>query len=311
MIIRMIGIVAVLACQFSWSAGYRVSLQGVKQLGMGHTGVALGTSAEALFFNPAGLALLDEGVHVSAGGFLLHSESVYQNLDTNAQARTESPLATPVDLYAAYQSDHGLSYGLGIYTPYGSSVIWPRDWAGSHLINTISMRAIMVQPSVALTVDDWVSVGAGVTYVNGAVEFDRNLNTSMQDTQGQRSRVVLSEEGIDAWGYNLGLLLQPLDWLSIGVDYRGRIDLEVKQGKANFSHVPASLTNYFSDTTFAANLPLPAELTLGVALHLTPDVLLALDWNYTFWSAYKSLDIDFGNNLNDSINPRNYQDTPT
>ena len=36
----------------AFAGGYRVSLQGQKQLAMGHTGVAVVNSAEVLFFNP-------------------------------------------------------------------------------------------------------------------------------------------------------------------------------------------------------------------------------------------------------------------
>ena len=38
------------------AGGYRVSLQGQKALGMGHTGVAMSDSSEVVFFNPAGMS---------------------------------------------------------------------------------------------------------------------------------------------------------------------------------------------------------------------------------------------------------------
>ena len=41
-----------------FAGGYRVGVQGHKQLAMGHTGVAVVTSAESAFFNPAGLGLI-------------------------------------------------------------------------------------------------------------------------------------------------------------------------------------------------------------------------------------------------------------
>ena len=45
-----------LAGSTAFAGGYRVSIQGQKQLAMGHTGVAVVNSAEIAFFNPAGMA---------------------------------------------------------------------------------------------------------------------------------------------------------------------------------------------------------------------------------------------------------------
>jgi len=44
-----------LASASMFAGGYRVSVQGQKQLAMGHTGVAVVNSAEVTFFNPAGM----------------------------------------------------------------------------------------------------------------------------------------------------------------------------------------------------------------------------------------------------------------
>ena len=47
-----------LAGSTAFAGGYRVSIQGQKQLAMGHTGVAVVNSAEVAFFNPAGMVYL-------------------------------------------------------------------------------------------------------------------------------------------------------------------------------------------------------------------------------------------------------------
>ncbi len=48
-----------LATAVTYAGGYRVSLQGQRALGMGHTGVAVVNSAELGFFNPSGLVYLE------------------------------------------------------------------------------------------------------------------------------------------------------------------------------------------------------------------------------------------------------------
>ena len=46
--------------------GYQVNSLSAKQLGMGHTGIALELGAESMFFNPAGMAFMDKTFDLSA-----------------------------------------------------------------------------------------------------------------------------------------------------------------------------------------------------------------------------------------------------
>ena len=47
--------------------GYQVNAQSTKQAGMGHVGVAMKLGAESMHFNPAGLAFMENKIHLSAG----------------------------------------------------------------------------------------------------------------------------------------------------------------------------------------------------------------------------------------------------
>ena len=136
-----------LASAAMYAGGYRVSLQGNKSLAMGHTGAAIIDSSELVFFNPAVLVFLEHKLSISAGGFGVFSDVVYQNETTGASTETNSLVGTPFYLYGVYQATDWLAFGLGIYTPFGSSVEYQDDWVGLHLINNIKLSAIFVQPS--------------------------------------------------------------------------------------------------------------------------------------------------------------------
>ena len=69
-----------------YAGGYRVAIQGQKQLAMGHAGVAVISSAETTFFNPAGLSFLDGKLNVSLGGTAIFSKSKFQNLADSYEA---------------------------------------------------------------------------------------------------------------------------------------------------------------------------------------------------------------------------------
>ena len=297
----------------SYAGGYRVSTQGQRALAMGHSGVAVVNSAELAFFNPAGLVYLENKINISAGMTGVISNVKWQNEMTGGFAETESSLRTPFYLYASYSVSEKLALGLSVYTPYGSSVEWPTDWAGSHLINNIDLQAIYIQPLISYKITDNLSVGGGPIFVTGSVNFNRNINRTLTDEQGNRSNVEVDASGVTSFGWSASAMYSPMENLRIGVNYRSEIILEAKDGDATFSNVPNSPLAPVSNGTvsFDAELPMPAELTVGLSYEFDK-WLFAFDYNRTFWGVYESLDIDFApENIPDSFNPRNYKDSST
>ena len=68
--------------------------------------------------------------------------------------------------------------------------------------------------------------------------------------------------------------------------------------------------NQTPNTTFNADLPLPAEVTSGLSYQVTDKWMVAFDYNYTLWSVYEALDVKFANGT-ESLNPRNYKNSST
>ncbi|OYQ37459.1 transporter [Flavobacterium cyanobacteriorum] len=294
----------------AFAGGYRVSLQGQKQLAMGHTGVAVVNSAEVLFFNPAGMAFLENDFNASIGGNALFSRTKFQNSTYNWKSSTEN-FGTPFTAYVAYRVNDWLSAGLAVYTPYGSSVDWDQDWQGSHLVNNIDLMAVYIQPSIALKISDRFSIGGGPIFVTGSVEFNRNLSRSLINEQMQRSDVTIDASNVTAWGWTAGFMFNPVDEMRIGLNYRSEITMEARDGDATFHDIPAFLQGTFSNTTFNADLPLPAELTVGLSYEFSDKFMMAFDYNRAFWNVYDALVVDFANNVPTSVNPRNYKDAST
>ena len=297
-----------LAGSTAFAGGYRVSIQGQKQLAMGHTGVAVVNSAEVAFFNPAGMAYLDKKFNVSVGANALFANVKFQNSTYNWTAESKN-VGTPFSVYATYKLNDWLTAGLAVYTPYGSAVDWDQDWEGAHLVNNIDLQAIFVQPSVSIRMGEHFSLGGGVIYASGSVNLNRNLSMNpLLSDDGQPSDVTIDAKGITAWGYTAGFMFNPTDKLRIGMNYRSEIIMEARGGDATYNDTPSF--NPLANTTFDADLPLPAELTVGLSYEVTDKLLFAFDYNRTMWSVYKALDVKFGNGT-ESLNPRNYQNVST
>ena len=289
------------------AGGYRVATQGQKALGMGHTGVAMTDSAESIFFNPGAITKLKADSEIVGGISLLKASTQYVNEETLADVETEDSLGTPINFYLTQRYSEDISWGFGVYTPYGNKVAWPTDWQGSHLVNYIELQAIYLQPTIAYQISDATSIGFGPTLVVGAVEFNRNANTSLTDEDGNRSNVTIEAQNVTAWGFNLGILHEVNEKTRLGFNYRSEVILEARGGDADFNDFPDAL-GVSSSGKFDADLPLPAELTLGFAYDYSDKLTLAFDYNYTFWDVYEELVIEFDNGSS-SVNPRNYQNS--
>lgn len=305
-------IVIILSCLFLsnqvFAGGYRVALQGQKALGMGHTGVAVTESSEVVFFNPAGMSFLSSSTDMTAGMTFIDGITKFQNTTSHVSAETDNPIGTPFYLYYAKRHDQTTSYGLGVYTPYGNTVEWKKDWPGSHLVNNIKLKTFYIQPTVSFKINESLSFGFGPTYVVGNIEFNRNLSTSLVDENNQRANVTIEATGISSLGFNLGGMIKPIKKITFGVNYRSKVELKAAGEEADFENIPTSMQTGYADTTFDATLVLPAELTIGLTYQLSKATLFAFDVNRTFWSAYKNLNVEFKNAAGMSLNPRNYSD---
>ena len=305
--IKILAIVGVCISTSAFAGGYRVALQGQSAIGMGHTGVSASENSETVFFNPAGMSFLDKKFDITTGVTLIDGVTKYQNVDSNTSAETDNPVGTPLSLYVAQKYNQDFSYGFGFYTPFGNTVEWEKDWPGSHLVNNISLTTMFFQPTISYKFKDIVSVGIGPSFVSGSVDFNRNLSTALVDENGDRANVTIKASNITAWGYNVGLRVKPTKEISFGASYRSQVDLEARGESADFQNIPASMSVAYPDTTFDADLVLPAELTVGMSLSIG-DTVVAIDVNRTFWSAYEDLDVTFMNSVGLSANPRNYAD---
>jgi len=303
-------LVVMLVTAVTYAGGYRVSLQGQRSLAMGHSGVAVVHNAESAFFNPAGLVHLENKLNIAVGGFGVFSDVLYQNSETGARAQTNSPTGTPVYLYASYGISEKLAVGLAVYTPYGSTVEYPTDWAGSHLVNNIELSAIYIQPMVSYAINEKLSVGGGPILAIGSVNFNRNLSRTATDLEGNRSNVTIDASGVTAFGYSLAAMYKANEKWSFGVNYRAKIDIEAEEGDATFANVANTPLAPVQNGTvkFDAAIPLPAELTIGTSYQMNEKWLFAFDYVWAGWDAYENLNVDFApESYPDSVNPRNYK----
>jgi long-chain fatty acid transport protein len=294
-----------------YAGGYRVALQGQRMLGMAHAGLSVFDNPETAYFNPAGMSFLKDKFAVSFGVSGIISKVKFQNSLYNWQAETQNPVGTPFYLYMTYQTGDNISFGLAIYTPFGSSAVWDDQWTGSQIVREISMKVFYIQPSLAYKFSDMLSLSASLIMAYGEINYEKDINRYLTDEQGNKTYAVLNSGMVSSAGYALSLAFRPSDKVSIGMNYRSEITLDAKYGKAEFENVPAYLSNRLTTSGFSAKLPMPAEFGIGLSVKPTDKLLIAADYNRTYWSVYEKLVINFSNGLPPSIADKYYNNTNT
>lgn len=289
--------------------GYAVNVQGNKQTGMGHVGTALNFDASSMQWNPGALATLDQKYSFSVGGFATLIKTEYTG--ALGKEETDNPTGTPFYLYGSMKVNNKLAIGLGVYTPFGNTVDWGKDWSGKYLIQDIQLKAIYIQPTISYQLADWISVGAGLNIVYGEFSLNKDFPI-LNPTDGSfvtNGNVELSGSRI-RYGYNLGVFLQPSEKLNIGISYRSQVDIELdySDGDAKFSNIPTTFAPAFPNGGVAATLPLPASFNLGVAYQIDEKWLVSADVNFVQWDVYKSLDFDFENDPTGKLDSKSNRD---
>ncbi len=308
--LRQLTLIALFAMPASdWAQGFQVNLQGQKQQAMGGAGVACMQDAAAVFFNPGGVSFL-QGNSVTAGVSPTIAYAKFLDASSNTISDTKSPVSYPFTGYAAFslKDSSKLKLGLGVYTPFGSTIKWQDGWTGRFALTSLQLFAVFIQPTVSYKITDKIGIGAGFVYATGKVNLQKDL--PLVDAQGNYGKAELNGNA-SGFGFNAGIYYKPTDKLSVGLSYRSQVNMNVKSGTANFT-VPTSLANQFPNTNFKSSLPLPQVLTLGFAYNATSKLTLALDASFIGWKAYKQLEFDYKDTtstLQNTISARNYQNT--
>lgn len=315
-----------------FAEGYQVNVLSTKQTGMGHVGTAMKLGAESMHFNPAGLVFLNSHVDLSLGVAGISAKAKYSH--EGYTAKTDNPLSTPVYAYAGYQIYDNLAAGISLTTPYGNSLKWPKYWAGSDLIQNISLKSFVLQPTLSYKILDNLSIGVGLMLAVGNVELSRTImsaadfqmvgsiieNNVPEGTPGKEEIIetirknhfppataTLNGKAHVRAGINIGLLYDISRKVSVGLTYRSKIRMKVKEGDARLDYANRSIENLmanladlhlftvprYDEGTFHAQLPLPSNTTLGVSYRPADRWELALDVQFVGWNAYDSLNVYF------------------
>ena len=271
------------------AAGFHIDEQDARATGRAGAVIASPKNASTIYYNPAGLAVL-EGVHADLGGSWVAPSAEFTSASSGATTEADSQTFVLPQAYLSWRASEVVAIGVGFNSPFGLAIKWPASSPGRAEIREAELRTFFFTPTFAVNLSRWVpglSLGAGMEVVPASVRLSRDIPFG-----SDVGAVTLGGDGFGAGGH-AGVLYAPpaLRGLSVGLTYRSPVAIDFS-GDADFDAPEAYRGSLPPDGPVTTSLTLPWSLGVGIQFAPLAELELELDGSYRDWSSYDRLDIE-------------------
>jgi long-chain fatty acid transport protein len=281
-------------------------------MGVGGAGrQAAGFDASTAGGNPAAMTRLDR-TQVEGGFLGLYVDSKFDvkngtfGDNGGGNAGYFSPAGT---MYLVHSVSPDFKMGLGVGTYFGLGVDYSNEWAGKYYVQSASFTTMAINPTIAYKVADWISVGGGVSVVQGQLSERVAVNTLLEPGDG-RLKYDATDVG---YGYNLGVLFTLSPQTRVGVTYVSQVNFDFKD-EMRFKNLDGTIlgaalnASGLLDAQLKINVNLPAQLAVGAYHAFTEKVALVGTANWQNWSRFGQPEISVADSNTVTAN-LGYKDT--
>ncbi|WP_049766699.1 OmpP1/FadL family transporter [Rhodospirillum centenum] len=314
------------------AAGFQIRENSSALLGTAFAGLAsdprdLSTAVN----NPAGLTYIQRSGAEAALSLIVPSTK-FKGTSSDAIGRpisgeaegSKDPLPLPAAflVYAPEGQDWRLA--LSATAPYGLETDYDDDWTGRYHAVKSTLETANVNLAGAYRLMPQLSVGGGISVqraeaeLTNAVDFGAILaNLRVPGFLPQSADGMAKVQGDDwGWGWNLGLLFEPVPGTRFGLSYHSKID-HTLEGTGKFT-VPTSVRTVFTAVGVQAFQP-ESDATADVTTPQSIDFSVSQDLgrlglhataSWTDWSEFKEIRVVFANPAQPvSVDEQFYNDT--
>ena len=242
--------------------------------------------ASATLHNPAAMAALDD--HGLAGGMsalfgrVRFDPSPTSPSGTGRGGNQSDPALLPSINYVHKVSDR-VRFGFSFFAEAGAALDPSNGWAGRFQVTDLALTALSISPTIAIRVTDWLSVGGGPLASYARLDWD--LRVAPLTPLGPERQVRLKE--LDDWEASgrVGLLLEPIEDLSISVYYNAETEFKLR----GQTRLPAGLSPDLS-----TDLPFPQFIEVSAYFQVDERLAILGTFNWEDWSTADKLAITLG-----------------
>ncbi|MGF6690474.1 long-chain fatty acid transport protein [Metapseudomonas resinovorans] len=196
--------------------------------------------ASTIYGNPAGLTKLKRS-QISGGAALISVSNDISDASSDASGTNKGdsvPIGVMPFAYISTPLDDRFSIGLGLYVPSGLINDYESTFQGRHYGSYSETKEITLQPTIAYRVNDFLSIGGGLTFNHFEADLRNNLATGSLNN-GTETEVAIKGDDT-AIGYNIGLLVDLSDSTTWGITYHSKRSYQL-EGHTEVSGAPAFL----------------------------------------------------------------------
>lgn len=277
------------------ASGFQLLEQNASGLGNAYAGsAAVAENASTIYFNPAGMTLLD-GKNVSVGVNVINPSYKFSNgsssvgaLGAAGNGGDAGSLGAVPNGYFSMALTKDLFVGLGIGAPFGLKTEYDNPWIGGAQSLKFDVKTLNINPSIAYKVNEKVSVGFGLNWQRMEAEYVRLAGIISAPYPLSASTVRLNVDD-DKWGWNAGALFTISPTTKVGVSYRSAIKHKLS-GSISMSG-PSAALNAANSGSASAEIELPATFIVSATQGLDDRWEMLGDISWTGWSSIDKVDV--------------------
>lgn len=292
----------------TYAAGFQLSEQSAIQMGRAMAGAGIvGDDLSAVHYNPAGMTLLS-GTRMQATGTWVAVNLDYEGDSGQSENGRLKGQIIPAG-FITHQINDSLWAGLGLTVPYGMGTEFGEGWEGRERGTESMILTFDINPNLAWKVNEKLSVGGGVSLQYAKAELGSGRivgHTINSNVKGDSW----------AWGWNVGVMFQPVETVRLGLAYRSNISHNA-DGHTTLNNVPVKtdnglvLTNIRSD--MEVRIKTPDTITFSATWEATDALRLSGTARWSKWSNFHSLDVQnldlAGTQFSSTVVENNWDDT--
>lgn len=289
----------------TYAAGFQLSEQSAIQMGRAMAGAGIvGDDLSAVHYNPAGMTLLS-GTRMQATGTWVAVNLDYEGDSGQSENGRLKGQIIPAG-FITHQINDSLWAGLGLTVPYGMGTEYGEGWEGKSRGTESMILTFDINPNLAWKVNEKLSVGGGISLQYAKAELGMGMGPMQANVKGDSW----------AWGWNVGLMFQPVETVRLGLAYRSNISHNA-DGHTTLNNVPVKtdnglvLTNIRSD--MEVRIKTPDTITFSATWEATDALRLSGTARWSKWSNFHSLDVQnldlAGPQFSSTVVENNWDDT--
>jgi len=304
----------------AFGAGLWLYEMGTPDVGTASAGMASRASdAATAFANPAGMTRLKESQ------LMVGVQPLYADIKFDTQSSTfgggnggnAGGLVPTGSLSYVHDVSDDLKLGLTAGSYLGLGIKFDDTWAGRYYVQQEDFTTGFLNGSLGYKVNDWLSVGGGLSLVYGQLGVQTNINNLLDG--GGDGRLKYKDTDT-APGWNAGLLIEPRPGTRVGLTYTSKVDLKYKD-HASINGAGPFVSDLlqkaaFQNASSTFDFTLPNQVMLSAYHELTPDLAIMADLGWQNWSQFGQIGLSIdtsdatGTSLSKSTSvDANFQDT--